>query len=431
MGTPFTVGGAVNHTAGRLSAALTRAGAAGTLRLVSSLSYPAPAQARLPWRRLSAARAFLVPAAAVLVGAVLADAGPRLLLVVALPVLVAGALANRLPRSVDASLAFLLGVLALGAGLISRTDLLVVAGALYLVAGVAGGWGVNRGRRARRAWANRVLTAVGTVFVAFLVVYPTLLTVDFLAKPRDPIDQRALGLPHERITFAASDGVRLSGWYVPTRNGSAVVLVHGGGGDRQGAIRHARMIAGAGYGVLLYDARGRGESAGHENAAGWEWDRDVRGAVSYLTSRGIHRVALLGLSTGAEAAVTEAASDSRVKAVVADGLQGRTASDAGNLGFANRISIQPALAVIGTEIRLARGETQPKPLLTLVREVARTRPLLVIGTVSFERELDRAYTRGTNAELWELPRTEHTRGLEDHPSQYRKRVLAIFRLAHL
>ena len=61
---------------------------------------------------------------------------------------------------------------------------------------------------------------------------------------------------------------------------------------------------------------------------------------------------------------------------MADGLQGRTASDAGHLSFGNRISIQPAFAVTGAEIRLARGEKQPKPLLTLVREVARTRPLL-------------------------------------------------------
>ena len=209
----------------------------------------------------------------------------------------------------DASLASLLGVLALGAGLISRTDLLVVAGVLYLLAGVD----ARLGREPRPASQPRLdeprLTAIGAVFVAFLFVYPTLLTVDFLAKPRDPIDQTALGLSHERVTFPASDGVRLSGWYVPSRNGSAVVLVHGGGGDRQGTVRHARMIAGAGYGVLMYDARGRGESAGHENAAGWEWDRDVRGAVSYLTARGIHRVGLLGLSTGAEAAVTEAASD--------------------------------------------------------------------------------------------------------------------------
>src|SRR5206468_6761371 len=141
---------------------------------------------------------------------------------------------------------------------------------------------------------------------------PTLIVVGYLAKPRAAINEAALGLPHERVRFAASDGVQLSGWYVPSRNGAAIVLVHGGGGDRQGTIRHARMLAKAGYGVLLYDARGRGESQGHENAAGWQWDRDVRGAVSFLTSRGIDNIGLLGLSTGAEAVVTEAASDKRV-----------------------------------------------------------------------------------------------------------------------
>ena len=77
-----------------------------------------------------------MPLASALVAASLLGAGPRLLLVVALPVLVLGALAHRLPRSADAALASLLGVLALGAGLISRTDLLVVAGVLYLLAGV-------------------------------------------------------------------------------------------------------------------------------------------------------------------------------------------------------------------------------------------------------------------------------------------------------
>ena len=80
--------------------------------------------------------------------------------------------------------------------------------------------------------------------------------------------------------------------------------------------RPRNSLVKAGYGVLLYDARGRGESAGHENAFGWQWDGDVRGAVSYLARRGIHHIWLLGLSTGAEAVVTEAASDPRVGAVV-------------------------------------------------------------------------------------------------------------------
>ena len=386
---------------------------------------PAKTAGRRVWTRLPVLQRFLVPLASLLVALTVLGAGSRLVIAVALPALVIGASFHRLPRAAATAVALLLGVLSLGAGLIARADLLLAAGLLYLLVGIGRGWGVNRGRRRVRAWTNRGLATVGTVLIAFLVVYPTMLVVDYLAKPRAPIDQAALGLAHEQVTFTATDGVPLAGWYVPSRNGAAIVLVHGGGGDRQGTILHARMLASAGYGVLLYDARGRGESGGHENAFGWQWDRDVHGAVSYLAARGVHRIGLLGLSTGAEAVVTEAASDARVEAVVADGLQGRTASDASHLSFGDRISIELPFAVAGAEIELATGQAQPKPLMELVHALARTRPLLLIGTVGFEREFDRAYTRGTKAQLWELPKSPHTQGLKDHPAIYTARVLAI------
>jgi pimeloyl-ACP methyl ester carboxylesterase len=186
------------------------------------------------------------------------------------------------------------------------------------------------------------------------------------------------------------------------------------------------MLAAAGYGVLLYDARGRGESEGPENAFGWQWDRDVRGAVDFLEAAGVRHIGLLGLSTGAEAVVTEAATDPRVAAVVSDGLQGRTPADAANLSFGDRISIQPAFTVLSATIRAVRGEHEPAPMIGLVHRVAATRPLLLIGTESFERELDRAYVRGTAADLWELPGVAHTQGLATHPRAYAARVLAIF-----
>jgi dienelactone hydrolase len=162
------------------------------------------------------------------------------------------------------------------------------------------------------------------------------------------------------------------------------------------------------------------------NAFGWQWDRDVHGAVSYLSRRGIERIGLLGLSTGAEAVVAEAATDMRVDAVVFDGLHGRTAADASHLPFGDRISIEPLFRVAGAEIELVTGQAQPKPLLELVHQLARRRPLLLIGTVGFEREFDRAYTHGTNAQLWQLPHSAHTRGLEDHPHAYANRVLTLF-----
>jgi hypothetical protein len=367
-----------------------------------------------------------VPAGALLGLAALHGAGLRVLVVVGIPLLAVGACSRFLPRGPRAAVLTFAALLLVGGGLIARSPLSLAGGVLLLAAGVATAWGVNRERSRRRAWALRATTAIGAVLVVLFLAYPLLLAVDYLAKPRRAIDAQALQLPHRDITFLATDGVRLSGWYVPGTNGAAIVLVHGGGGDREGTIRHARLLAASGYGVLLYDARGRGESGGQENAFGWRWDRDVRGAVNYLEAAGIRHIGLLGLSTGAEAVVTEAASDPRVAAVVSDGLQGRTPGDAGNLGFGNRISIQPAFVVLSAAIRAVRGEHQPPPLFDLVHRVAASRPLLLIGTEGFERELDRAYVRGTRAQLWELPDTAHTQGLATHPAAYAERVLTVF-----
>src|SRR3954463_1505504 len=156
--------------------------------------------------RVVSLQVVLVPLASLLVAFSLVGAGLRLLVVVALPALAIGAMHHRLSRPSAAAVALLLGVLALGAGLIARSNLLLAAGVLYLLVGVSRGWGVNRGRRRRRAWANRLLAVVTAVFVGFFVVFPTLLAVDFLAKPRASVNEAALGLSHERVAFPASDG---------------------------------------------------------------------------------------------------------------------------------------------------------------------------------------------------------------------------------
>jgi len=95
------------------------------------MSQAATTRSRGNWTRAAALQPLLVPLASLLVALTLLGTGWRLLLVVALPALFVGAFAHRLPRSAAAGAALLLGVLALGAGLIARADLLVVAGPLY------------------------------------------------------------------------------------------------------------------------------------------------------------------------------------------------------------------------------------------------------------------------------------------------------------
>lgn len=140
--------------------------------------------------------------------------------------------------------------------------------------------------------------------------------------PRDAVPAaRALGLPGARdVTFWTPDGVRLAAWYVPGANGAAVILTHGSHGDRTTTVRHLRMLRGAGYAVLAFDARGHGASSGTTSALGWQGDRDVAGAAAFLArQRGVDRarIAMLGLSMGDEEALRAAASGVPLAAVVA------------------------------------------------------------------------------------------------------------------
>jgi X-Pro dipeptidyl-peptidase-like protein len=83
-----------------------------------------------------------------------------------------------------------------------------------------------------------------------------------------------------RGAMALAFGV-LEGWYVPSRNGAAVIAFPG----RKGPQRQTRMLARHGYGVLLFDRRGEGRSDGEPNAFGWGGDRDIKAAIAFLQRR--------------------------------------------------------------------------------------------------------------------------------------------------
>lgn len=138
------------------------------------------------------------------------------------------------------------------------------------------------------------------------------------------------GLPYRDVEFRTGDGVRLSGWYVPSRAGAAVVLVHGAGSTRSSVLDHAVVLGRAGYGVLLFDARGHGRSGGRAMDFGWYGDADIAAAVTFLQAEpdvDDERIAAVGMSMGGEEAIGAAAGDARIKAVVAEGATNRSAGD--------------------------------------------------------------------------------------------------------
>ena len=285
-----------------------------------------------------------------------------------------------------------------------------------------------------RSWPRRIgrwaLTAVVALVMLVFVSVPIAIGVAQTRKPGQTIPDSAFSTPHETVTLRTRDGLDLAGWYVPSKNRAAIVVVQGGGGDRRGSRRHAAMLARHGYGVLLYDARGRGESQGSPNAAGWTWQPDVDAALDFLSNRkdvDPNRIGGLGISTGADVLVEAAAKDPRLKAVVLDGSTARSLGDVRHLGVSDQLMGLPYWAVAYGTIAVLDQSLPGKPLIELAHEIAPKPALFIASNELGEPVLAPKYAAayGNPGALWRID-AGHTQGLKEHPKEYERRVTAFF-----
>ena len=285
----------------------------------------------------------------------------------------------------------------------------------------------ERERSARRRWTLRVLAAGGALLLAYALVFPLTVAVVQTHKFREPIGEPP-SAAYEPVSFEAEDGLEMSGWYVPSENGAAVVVVHGGGGDRTGGLDHAALLARHGYGVLVYDSRGRGESEGSHNAFGWGWEKDVAGALDFLRARADvdpDRIGGLGLSTGADVLIEVAPERRDLRAVVSDGATARSFDDYRSLAGLDEGA--PFFWTMLTGARLFSGSSPGEPLEDLAAQVSPT-PLLLVSTglgVQNELGFNRVYAEAARepVELWELPDVQHTAAVRERAAEYEERVI--------
>jgi uncharacterized protein len=308
--------------------------------------------------------------------------------------------------------------------------LALIAGIVLIGLGLSIPW-LHRGegaRTAQRRWVNRGIAAAAGVLVLYAGLYPTAAAIVPTHKYREPIPATPSG--YEAVQFDASDGLRLSGWYAPSRNGAAVLLVHGGGGDRTGPLDHAQLLRRHGYGVLLYDSRGRGESEGTPNAWGWSWEKDVEGALAFLGARDDvedGRIGGLGLSTGADVLIHAAPEQRELRAVVSDGATAASFADqTATFGFDEAA---PYFWTLLTAGRVFSGYSPGPPLEESVPQISPT-PLLLVAAGGFPSEIDfnRHYAEVANEpfEYWELPDVGHTAAVRERPREYERRVIGFF-----
>ena len=352
----------------------------------------------------------------------------------------------RVRPGVRAAVAFSLGALVTTAGamhlahaLIDQAELsdftgilAAAAGVLLMGLGVVVAWRAPTSSVRRRRWAKRGAMALGSLVVAFYMLLPIGAAIYITHTPREPIDG-SFAVSHEDVACETDDGPTLRGWYARSRNGAAVVLVHGSGSSRLGTRKHAALLAAHGYGVLLFDARGRGESEGDPNGFNWTWQPDVDAAVEFLRTRpdvDDSRIGGLGLSAGAEVLFESAARRSDLRAVVAEGAGLRAYGDLLDLPGAGKWVTAPYTVVLLAASQLFSGWPEARSVGDFVGEGAPGRLFLIAAGrgVGEEEDLNPLWAERApgRVQLWELPDGEHTAALDEHPAEYERRVIGFF-----
>lgn len=131
------------------------------------------------------------------------------------------------------------------------------------------------------------------------------------------------GLPFRTVSIATTNHKQLFAWYIPppavAERAPAVAAMHGWGGNAELMLPFARQLHQAGYAVLLLDARNHGRSDSDTFSSMPRFAEDLEQGFQWLADQpevDPQRVALLGHSVGAAAALLLAARNHDVAAVV-------------------------------------------------------------------------------------------------------------------
>jgi len=303
-----------------------------------------------------------------------------------------------------------------------------------LVGAAVVAFGVAELARSTRGWRRWLAPPVALVITAVLV-YTLAIPLAATSPPRVAVGDRTpadVGLGYAEVRMPSREGEVLAGWYLPSRNGAAVVLRHGSGSSRSSVLPQAEVLASHGYGVLMTDARGQGASTGRAMAWGWHGDDDVDAAVTLLSrTPGVEpsRIAVAGLSMGGEEALGAAAGDHRIRAVVAEGATGRSAEDLGWLvpayGWRGRLTLQLHRAQTALVSALS-GSSRPTPLAAAAQRLG-SRPVLLIAAGTVDDEELAAHAVRDRAPgsvgVWVVPGSRHTGGLRTARDEWERRVV--------
>jgi fermentation-respiration switch protein FrsA (DUF1100 family) len=188
----------------------------------------------------------------------------------------------------------------------------------------------SSGRKPGR-WKRVLKRVILSLLIIFVVLIYGVLPVWFSsvvtnAKTR-PLDRQLTETPadykaeYRDVEFQTSDGVKISGWLLPSRGKRATIIYsHGLFRSRRELLERAIDLWRLGYGALLYDARNHGDSGPARVSFGYNERLDAEAAFRFLREdlRTEDRIALFGISMGAATALLATAETPGVAAVISD-----------------------------------------------------------------------------------------------------------------
>ena len=300
--------------------------------------------------------------------------------------------------------------------------------------------------RQNRTWLRYLLNLglftlmLGTVTTAALLVLFSYRSAELYTHPNRVAPSRTpaqVGLTYQDARLLTEDGLHLAAWYVPGRNGAAVIMLHGIGSNRGEHLTLARDLNSRGYGALLMDLRAYGESEGEVSTVGVREVRDIAAAVDYLRQQpGVesNRIVLYGRSLGAVVGIQAAARIPEIRAVVADSSFSSVEWLVHNQfsGVVNLPSWTSSLVLYFAERQTGIDPATISP----VRDVGRIspRPLLIVhGENDRMFNVENAHLLDDAArepkELWIVPGVGHAGASSRDPSAYVDRLDRFFAAA--
>ncbi len=243
-----------------------------------------------------------------------------------------------------------------------------------------------------------------------------------------------LGVPYEVVGFQSADGLRLSGWWLPQEQPRGVVICcHGHGGAKDEMLGIGSACWRAGFAVLLFDFRGRGESDPWPQTLISREVDDLRAALAFARARAPQaRVGVVGFSMGAAVSLLTAAAAPDIAAVVADSsfTAGR---DVVAHGVRSVLRMPPELLVLAADELVHRRHGYRFSMARPIDAVPRIapRPLLIIhgtaDTIVPVEHARRLYAAaGEPRELWLVEGAGHCGAyFADRPA-YCRRVTEFF-----